>query len=238
MKLVFGNFKMNGRISKIYEYIDSINELPDEELQKICIFFPYTFFGYIDGARFKYGAQDCYYEDYGAHTGDISAAMLKECGCEYVIVGHSERRIGHEESNEIIDKKLRSAICNELKPVLCVGEKTSQRKQRFEVIREQLNILTPKNDEVDFSDLIIAYEPVWAIGSGRVPSITEVDEVAEFIAEHVIKLTGKKVPVLYGGSIKTTNAGKFLNIEKIDGILVGNSCLDAHNFKEIIKMAI
>ncbi len=237
MKLVFGNFKMNGKIKNICEYINSINELSNETLQNICVFFPYTFFGYVDGINFKYGAQDCYYEDYGAYTGDISAAMLKECGCEYVLIGHSERRINHQESNEIIDKKLRSAICNELKPVLCVGEKVSQRKQRFEIIRAQLNILTRKNDDVNFHDLIVAYEPVWAIGTGRVPSVAEVEEVAEFIVEHVIKLTGEKVPVLYGGSIKVSNAEKFLNIEKIDGILVGNACLDAYSFKEIINIA-
>lgn len=233
MKFVFGNFKMNGSLNKIGDYVDSLNELSPDILEKVCVFFPFPFFGFLGDCRFKYGAQDCSFAESGAYTGDTSPILLKECNCDYVLIGHSERRKHHHEDGKTILQKTVAAVKAGLKPVVCIGETIEEKENRFEVLRHQLSIFTPREEKVVLDNLIIAYEPVWAIGSGVIPTKEEIRGTCEFISEDMIKVIGKKVSVLYGGSVNETNATEILGIENLDGVLIGKASLYPTEFKKI-----
>lgn len=237
MKFVFGNFKMNGSLNEIGGYVDSLNELSPDILEKLCVFFPFPFFGFLGDCRFKYGAQDCSFVESGAYTGDTSPVLLKECNCDYVLVGHSERRKYHHEDAETVLQKTIAAVKAGLKPVVCIGETMEEKKNRFEVLRKQLSIFTPRNENVSLNNLIIAYEPVWAIGSGFIPTKEEICETCEFISENMIKVIGEKISVLYGGSVNETNAMEILGIENLDGVLAGKASLCTTEFKKIALIA-
>ena len=183
----------------------------------------------------KLGAQDCGIEHSGAFTGDISAKMLKDVGCEYVIIGHSERRKYHHENDEIIAKKFKNAIDYKLQPVLCVGEnidiRTKNEQQDF--VAKQITAVIAKIAEI--KKLIIAYEPIWAIGTGQNASSLEIAQMANFIKNFI----GKNFPnieeffLLYGGSVNSKNSQEILQIDNVDGLLVGGASLDAQEFASI-----
>ena len=182
------------------------------------------------------GAQDCHYEENGSFTGDISADMLSKVGCEYVILGHCERRAYHKETNEIVAKKVAAAVKKNLIPVLCVGENKDMRlaKQHLEFVRDQIIKSIPQN--VDFERLVIAYEPIWSIGTGIVPTTAEIDEMVNFIRKTVDEVFGEKINhffVLYGGSVNSQNSKEILEIQNVDGLLVGKASLDAIEFLKI-----
>lgn len=185
------------------------------------------------------GAQDCHAKTSGAHTGDISAEMLADAGAQFVITGHSERRQNHGETNTDVCAKTRAAITAGLSAIVCVGESQSQREagQTLDVITTQLTGSIP--DPISAQTLVVAYEPIWAIGTGLVPSLEQIDEVHNFIRARLQTrfgaATGQKIRLLYGGSVKPANAADIFNVPEVNGALVGGASLNPGDFSPIIK---
>ena len=184
----------------------------------------------------KLGGQDCHYQKNGAFTGDISAEMLVKVGCQYVILGHCERRTNYFESSEVVAKKVAAALDQRLIPIICVGESKEIRDlgKHLEFVYHQIIDSLPKDGQ--FEKIIIAYEPIWSIGTGIIPSLSQISEMAKFIK----KIFNEKLPnrakqhfLLYGGSTNQNNAQEILSIEGIDGLLVGKSSLDVDEFIKI-----
>ncbi|MBM3580242.1 MAG: triose-phosphate isomerase, partial [Alphaproteobacteria bacterium] len=182
----------------------------------------------INQRPIKLGAQDCHFERSGSFTGDVSAAMLKKLGCRYVILGHSERRTGHFETDQVIAKKIRAALAEELIPIICVGENKETRDAgaHLAFVHQQLSDSIPL--DIKFPKLVIAYEPIWSIGTGVIPTAAQIGEVVQFIK----KLFPNSF-VLYGGSVTSQNSGEILRISGVDGLLVGKASLDAEEFVKI-----
>lgn len=186
--------------------------------------------------KINLGAQDCSTEDLGAFTGDISAKMLVDAGCKYVILGHSERRKYQFESNELVSKKVTTALNNKLIPILCVGESLEAREnnQYFDIIKEQIQNSLPKNTEIDH--LIIAYEPVWSIGTGKIPTIEEIAQMAQFIKDTITQnqdCTIKNIQIIYGGSTNSKNTVQIMSAQNINGLLVGGASLKSEEFYQM-----
>jgi triosephosphate isomerase len=194
----------------------------------------------IEGSSIKLGAQNLYFEEKGAYTGEISPLMLADT-CEFVIIGHSERRQYFGETGKVVNKKIQAALRVELKPILCVGEKLEENEagRTEKVIVEQLRSSLSGINAVD--DLIIAYEPIWAIGTGRAATGEQANETISFIRHNVAKLydedIAQRMRILYGGSVNAANAAEFLSQPEIDGALVGGASLKASEFISIVKQA-
>lgn len=192
---------------------------------------------------FKVGAQNVHAEDNGAYTGEISTSMLKEIPCEYVILGHSERREYFQESDSLVAKKVKKALQDGLKPILCVGEKLEERKNgnHEAVVQKQIDAVLNNLGDLSTDDLVIAYEPVWAIGTGETATPQQAQEMHRFIrsllAEHTRQEISEKTRILYGGSMKPANAKELLSRPDVDGGLIGGASLDAKSFSEIISIA-
>lgn len=248
-KIIAGNWKMNNDLQQSISLIEELkSKLQNKTLNcEVIICPPFTSLTeakkLIEGSVIKLGAQNMYYEDSGAFTGEISAAMLKSVGCEYVILGHSERRTIFGERDEMINKKIRKAISEKLKPIFCVGETLEEREKDVteKVIKKQiekgLKDITP--DEI--LDVIIAYEPVWAIGTGKTATPEQAQEVHHFIRKLLANMYSKDfanlITIQYGGSVKPENARELLSQKDIDGALVGGACLKADSFIGIIEAA-
>ncbi len=182
------------------------------------------------------GAQDCHFENSGSFTGDISAEMLQKIGCQYVILGHSERRAGHLESDELVAKKVRAALAKDIIPIICVGESKEIREQgkHLEFVYRQIINSVPA--DVKFEKLVIAYEPIWSIGTGVVPTADQIKEMAKLIKkifDEKMKGLAQEYFTLYGGSVTAQNSAEILKIENINGLLVGKASLDADEFLKI-----
>lgn len=215
---------------KIVEQNKEVEDFEEEVLSEMI----------LSGRPISLGAQDCHYEDSGAFTGDVSAKMLVEVGAQYVILGHSERRERHFESSEIVAKKVAVCSLQKITPILCVGENKEMRDsaKHLEFVYRQLLSSVPKG--VRFEKLIIAYEPIWSIGTGIVPSIMQIKEMVSLIkkiAKEKISEVADEFFVLYGGSVSLENAGEILSISNLDGLLIGKVSLDVDNFFEICKKA-
>lgn len=228
---------MNGLRETASVLIEKLNAIASTAT--VAIFPPYTYLGYAKTnlRHIAIGGQDCSTEKSGAYTGDVSADMLKDAGCDYVLAGHSERRMYHHETNATVKQKAERAIAAGLVPVICIGEDQKQREAGIylDVITEQLERSIPENKTAHY---MIAYEPVWAIGSGKIPSIEAIEEVHKTIASVInpaTSIASQKRPILYGGSVKADNAGEILASPHIDGVLVGGASLDAEAFESIIK---
>jgi len=210
-------------IEKLHKDVDQIEE---KELEKL-----------IASLRLiNLGGQDCHQQDKGAFTGEISAKMLKDCGAWYVILGHSERRQHCGETNQIVAQKITIAVKEDLVPILCVGESKEQRDggEFDEFIVNQLQNSIPKN--VEIKKLIVAYEPLWSIGSGVTPTIAQIEEIANLINQELQKYNNiSEVKVIYGGSANGENSGEILLAKNISGLLVGGASLDAGEFFKIIS---
>ncbi len=191
--------------------------------------------GVLRTSRIKVGGQDCHPAPNGAHTGDISAEMLKDAGCSAVIVGHSERRTDHGETNEVVRAKAAAAHRAGLTAIICIGETLEERKagRTLAVVEAQLEGSTPPS--AIGPNTVIAYEPVWAIGTGLTPTSTEIAEVHAHLRSLLDKRGLRAVPILYGGSVKPGNAAEILAIANVDGALVGGASLKASDFIGIIK---
>lgn len=192
------------------------------------------------GTGIGVGAQNVHFENNGAFTGEISAEMLQEIGVDYCIVGHSERRQYFNETDETVNKKLKKLFETEITPIMCVGEMLEDRdaEKEFEVVEKQLTEGLKEILAEDVSKLVIAYEPVWAIGTGRTATPQQADEMCGFIRDTIEKLyddiTGDKVVIQYGGSVKPANATEIMNMAEIDGALVGGASLKAEDFIQIV----
>jgi len=197
----------------------------------------------VKKSKIKIGAQNMYFEEEGAFTGEISPKFLKPIGCEYVILGHSERRTIFKESDELINKKLKKALSTHLNPIVCIGEHLNERERGFtkRVIENQFNQTFIDIDKDEIVNIVIAYEPIWAIGTGRTASPEQAEEIHKFIRELLSmrfdKSTAEKVRIQYGGSIKPSNAEELFKKENIDGGLVGGASLEAESLYKIIKAA-
>jgi triosephosphate isomerase len=193
----------------------------------------------LKGTRIKVGGQDCHWNPSGAHTGDVSAEMLKEAGCSAVIVGHSERRTHHGETDEMVQKKAKGAQRAGLTAIICIGETLEERKggQTLDVVTRQLKASLPEGSTS--ANTVIAYEPVWAIGTGLTPTTAEVAEVHALIRKELGQLMageGAGVRILYGGSVKASNAAELMGQPHVNGALVGGASLKASDFLGIIKV--
>jgi len=195
----------------------------------------------VKGSNVVLGAQNVCQEEKGAFTAEISPSMLKEVGCSYVIVGHSERRHVFGESNDLVNLRLKNGLKNDLKVILCVGETLDQREanETNEIIVDQIQIGLKEVTAEDMDSIVIAYEPVWAIGTGKTASPEQAQEVHAMIRQLLTDIfdseVSSKVRILYGGSVKPDNATELLNKEDIDGALVGGAALDADSFSRIVK---
>ncbi|MGC9171483.1 triose-phosphate isomerase [Caldisericum sp.] len=240
---LFANWKMHKTIKESLEYADCLKNFKDyAEEVKIGIFPPFTalesFAKSVRSLPVSVGAQNMYHEEKGAFTGEISPLMLNEIGVKYVLIGHSERRHIFNEDNSLINKKVLSAMGHGIMPVLCVGETLDERNENKtkEVIREQI---VKGLNGVNTTDFVIAYEPVWAIGTGINATPEQAKEVHQFIKELLHEKFGdssSEISILYGGSIKSDNFNSLASVEEIDGGLVGGASLDCKTFIELYKI--
>lgn len=244
--LIAGNWKMNMLREDTRTLINEIKTgLSNLNLQKVEILVCPTFTSLgiaqklTNDSPISIGAQNMHYEEKGAFTGEISPSMLLDSGCKYVILGHSERRQYFKEDNEILTKKLSSAFNNNLIPIYCIGETLEERNNgiTFKIIEEQLSILT--SFKIDMLDkLVIAYEPVWAIGTGLTATKEQILEVHTWIAEYLQKNFGIEVKILYGGSMNAKNSHEILSTNFVSGGLIGGASLVSDQFLAIIKDAV
>ena len=245
---IAGNWKMNNDLNESQNLVSGIiNGLGNDEKCDVIVCPPFTSLNDVNSlirdTRVKLGAQNMFYEDDGAFTGEISARMLKSVGCEFVILGHSERRTIFGETDEVINKKIKKAIDSGLKVIFCIGETLSQRENGTtnDVVRLQLIKGLEDVSEQDLKNVIIAYEPIWAIGTGKTATPEQAQEVHSFIRNLIQKIysndSGEELIIQYGGSVKPDNAATLLAQSDIDGALVGGACLKADSFLSIIAAA-
>ena len=248
-KLIAANWKMNKTAKEAAQFIDEFKKLiKDFKDAEIVICPPFTILNetkkLIKDSKIKLGGQNMHFESSGAFTGEVSPLMLKDIGCEYVILGHSERREFFNEDDNLINKKVIAALNNNLRPILCI-ENLEQRKngKTKEVIEQQLRICLKNANKSQMTKITIAYEPVWAISRGDPSHKAATPEDAEeghklirnFLERMFDSATAKNTRVIYGGSLKPENAKEPLSMPNINGGLVGNASLDAKSFAEIVK---
>ena len=243
-KMIAGNWKMHKTVSEAVELAEEIVMETNGTLNEVVIFPPFTALetvaDAIDGKHVGYGAQDLHWEDKGAFTGAVSGAMIADICAEYVLVGHSERRTIFGENEKIVASKIIAAYRNGLKPLLCVGENLSEREagKTARKINMQLKSALRVITAEDAENLVVAYEPIWAIGSGKAATPEDALEVCTLIREKIGKIftpdIARKVRILYGGSVNEKNAASF-NLSGIDGVLVGGASLKADTFAAIVR---
>ena len=243
-KLIAGNWKMNKTVNEAVELAEDVVMETNGTLNEVVIFPPFTALetvaDAIDGKHVGYGAQDLHWEDNGAYTGAISGAMIADICAEYVLVGHSERRTIFGENEKIVASKIIAAYRNGLKPMLCVGENLAEREagktaRKINMqLKSALRVIAPEDAE----NLVVAYEPIWAIGSGKAATVEDALEVCTLIRNKIGKIftedIARKVRILYGGSVNEKNAADF-NVSGIDGVLVGGASLKAESFAKIVR---
>lgn len=233
-KIIIGNMKTKSNYEEIIEYIQKIKEKVTEPN---VLFAPTSLYiPYFKEAGLKVCLQDIFFERDGSFTGEILPSQAKSMGIQYAIVGHSERRIYLDESNQMINKKIKTGLASKMGLVLCVGETKEEKAlmETKEVIKRQL--FTALKGVDDLKNLVIAYEPVWAIGTGKFPTKKELQKIIVFIKDFIKEIKGgQEVRVLYGGSVRSRTVQIFNQIEELDGYLVGGSSNDAQEFLKIIE---
>ncbi len=237
---IAANWKMNLDKKSILEFTKSLQKFKFSNHINTCIFPPLTYIDYlhnlIKNLPISIGGQNCHFKSFGAFTGEVSANFLKDTGCEYVLIGHSERRILNNENNAEIKSRAETAINSSLKVILCIGENLADRKEgkAVDYIEKQLNDCLPNN----FHNSFIAYEPIWSIGTGKIPSSFEIQEMHTHIKKILYKKLNKNINVLYGGSVNVKNINDILDITNVDGVLVGGASLNAKDFLAIYSAAV
>jgi triosephosphate isomerase len=241
-KLIAGNWKMNTSKAEAEALAKALANGMGQGLDKaemlVCPPFVWSALvaEAVKGSAVALGAQDCHTAEKGAFTGNISAGMLKDIGAKYVIVGHSERRQYHNETNALVKQKAEAALAHGLIPIICVGETESERNagKQDAVVAQQLTESLPAS-----ANIVIAYEPVWAIGTGKTATIDDVAAMHAFMRPHVTKQIdgGATVRLLYGGSVKASNAKDMIHLPDVDGFLIGGASLQADEFLAIAKAA-
>lgn len=242
-KVIAGNWKMNMHPGEAIEFITNLTPLVKDTKNEIILCVPYIDLFYsiltAQGTNIKIGAQNMHYEESGAYTGEISGKMLKAINVEYVIIGHSERRKYFNETDEIVNKKVKSALKYGLKPIVCVGETLNQREEgrAEEVIKKQVDDVLEGLTNEQVGSLVIAYEPIWAIGTGKAATSEDANNGAKQIRDEISKTYGQetasRVIILYGGSVNETNAKELFEMSDIDGGLVGKASLNPEEFSKI-----
>lgn len=244
--IIAGNWKMNKTIGESIDLANSIKrDLYDADALDIVICPVFTSLSEVKevltDTNIGLGAQNCYWEKEGAFTGEVSVPMLKDAGCDYVIIGHSERRQYFGETNETVNRKAKAVLAEGLKPIICVGEKLEERKggMAFDVVKDHVvNSLLNLTKE-DMASVVIAYEPVWAIGTGVNATKDEAQEMHKYIRSLLKQLFDEKVAssvrIQYGGSVKPDNIKELISQEDVDGALVGGASLKADSFVRIVK---
>ncbi len=245
-KIVAGNWKMNTTISEGELLVNQILTLKRESQPEaeLIVAPPFTHLATISkllqGSGVALSSQNCADELSGAYTGEVSASMLNAVGCEYVILGHSERREYYGETSAKLVKKVKLSLANNLTPIFCIGEKLEEREanKHFEVVEEQIKEVLFGLDPEDFAKIVIAYEPVWAIGTGKTATSAQAQEIHKYIREVLAGKFGElaqNTPILYGGSCKPSNAAEIFAQPDVDGGLIGGASLVAADFIAIAK---
>jgi len=238
-KIIAGNWKMNGKLENLLEIKKISNEFARSKIE-IIICPPFTLLSAASeiAKNVHLGAQNLHPESEGAFTGEISADMLVDLGVSYSIIGHSERRNEHNETNEIVARKVKISLEKKLQTIICIGETELQRKENstLEILEQQL--LGSLENNLNFENLIVAYEPIWAIGTGLIPKVSEISKIHDFIRVRLVELYGSNasdIPLLYGGSVNGSNASELFNVDNVNGALVGGASLSFKNFAPIIR---
>ena len=241
--IIAGNWKMNKTAAEAEKLINELKPLVAKSKPEVVICVPYTDLwvakNAIEGTKIKLGAENVAWADSGAFTGEISADMLLEAGVEYVIIGHSERRQYFGETDETVNKRMKQALAKGLKAIVCVGETLTEREKNKtkRVLKRQ--VLEGFKDVTDFSNIVIAYEPVWAIGTGKTATAEDANKTIGYIRSVIRKNWGaeiaKGVRIQYGGSMKPANAKELMAMRNIDGGLIGGAALKAEDFAAIVN---
>lgn len=244
-KVIAGNWKMNMLPNEAMNFINMLAPKAENANCEVILCVPYTDLFYslltAQDTKIQIGAQNMHYEESGAYTGEISPEMLKCINVKYVIVGHSERRQYFAETDEIVNKKIVAALKHNLNPIVCVGETLKQKELGLtnEVVSQQIELALANLTKEEVESIIIAYEPVWAIGTGKVATKEDandtIQEIRNKIAEMYDDETSQNITILYGGSVKKDNAKELFSMSEIDGTLVGGASLNVLEFSEIIK---
>ena len=243
-KVIAGNWKMNMLPNEAISFIEQITPLVKDTKNEVILCVPYTDLFYslltAQNTNIKIGAQNMHWEEKGAYTGEISGQMLKSIGVEYVIIGHSERRQYFAETDETVNKKVKAALANDLKPIICVGETLEQRENGTaqEVITKQTMLALEGLSKEQIANVILAYEPIWAIGTGKTATSEDANNSIKWVRNKVEELYGREVAnemiILYGGSVKAENAKELFSTTDIDGGLVGGASLKVDEFSKIV----
>ncbi|MFN3681584.1 MAG: triose-phosphate isomerase [Nitrospira sp.] len=247
--LIVGNWKMNKTASETATFLRAVSSrIPVSSRVEFVVAPPFTS---LESARatlglsspLQLGAQNVFWEDHGAYTGEIAPPMLKEFGCRYVILGHSERRRLLGERDEWIEKKIRAALAHDLRPIVCIGESAKEREegQTKTVVYRQLSACVGNLSPQDMEAIVLAYEPIWAIGTGKAATIEQAADthqaIRQFIADRWSPHIASAIRILYGGSVAPDNIGGFLQSQQIDGALIGGACLHVESFVTIATIA-
>jgi triosephosphate isomerase len=239
-KLIAANWKMNGTRAMARTLVKDIRAFAADKALKaeIVLCPPFSLLGmvgcFVKGRELALGAQDCSERAEGAFTGDISAVQVKDLGCTYVILGHSERRAYHNESDSLVAAKMQAAHKAGLKVILCVGEKDAQMEEDMRRIAVRIQLLNSLAASANAENTVIAYEPVWAIGSGVTPTDTNITAMHQWIAD-CLPGSMKEARILYGGSVTADNAASLLKLKGVDGALVGGASLKKESFFKIVE---
>ena len=244
-KVIAGNWKMNMLPNEAIDYIQAFEPMVKDAKAEVILCVPYTDLFYClmnaQGTNIKIGAQNMHFAETGAYTGEVSGKMLKSIGVEYVIIGHSERRQYYNETDESVNKKIKAAFENELKPIVCVGETLEEREagKTEERITSQTRLALEGLSNEQVKNTIIAYEPIWAIGTGKTATSEDANNSIKAIRAEIRKIYGEEVAeeviIQYGGSVKSSNAKELFTTSDIDGGLVGGASLKPEEFSKIVN---
>jgi len=242
--IIAGNWKMHKTIAEALEFVNDVKDKVSNNEVEAVICAPFTLLKDLKeatkGTNIKIGAQNMHFEEMGAFTGEISPLMLKELDMDYVVIGHSERRQYFNETNETVNKKVLKALDVEINPILCVGETLEEREagNTKNVCKVQVEKALENVSKEDLAKIVIAYEPVWAIGTGKTATSEDANDVIAYIREVVANLYGElanEIRIQYGGSVKPSNVAEIMNQSDIDGALVGGASLQANDYIELVN---
>lgn len=242
--IIAGNWKMHKTIAEALEFVNQVKDRVNDDNVEAVICAPFTLLKDLKeatkGTNIKIGAQNMHFEEKGAFTGEISPLMLKELDMDYVVIGHSERRQYFNETNETVNKKVLKALEVGIGPILCVGETLEERESgnTKDVCKVQVEKALENVSKEDLAKVVIAYEPVWAIGTGKTATSEDANDVIAYIREVVANLYGElanEVRIQYGGSVKPSNVAEIMNQSDIDGALVGGASLEANDYVDLVN---
>ena len=244
-KVIAGNWKMNMLPNEAINFITELSPMVKDTENEVILCVPYTDLFYsllhVQGTNIKIGAQNMHYEDNGAFTGEVSAPMLNELNIDYVVLGHSERRQYFNETNETVNKKVLKALKSGIDPILCIGETLEEREadKTKDVCKVQVEKALENVSKDDMKKVVIAYEPIWAIGTGKTATAKQANDVISYVREVVKGLYGEEISeevrIQYGGSVKPANVSEIMNQTDIDGALVGGASLKPADFVELVN---